>query len=257
MRAAQDRGGAAEKRGIPEVEPALHLRIKHLVFTRTAQIGVEIFFDGIGVDEEVGRLHQEELRVFEEAADRVFEDVDRGHVIGVEQQQQITSAVFETKVDVAGRRMFVASASEVLDAELRTERLQMRAPRTCRFRACWIGLSTFLVGAAVVQQINAQLGVWITYLRRCEQGYLQQVGIFVVGGNEDIYCGPAGRIRRQRHALAQERLRIDEHAEQINRYAVHLGRIQGQRCAIAREIVIGERAKGAPEEIARGEIGTE
>ena len=60
--AAQQRGRAAEEGGVPFVEPALRDLVEHLVLGGHAVEGAQILLDRIGIEKDMRRLHQKQLR---------------------------------------------------------------------------------------------------------------------------------------------------------------------------------------------------
>ena len=93
--AAQHRGRAAEEGGVPLVEAALDDAVEHLVLGRHLLEGAQVALDRIGIEEEVRRLHEEELRIVVEVADRLPQEVARRRVVGVEHDDEFAGRMLQ------------------------------------------------------------------------------------------------------------------------------------------------------------------
>ena len=121
--------------------------------------GREVLLDRIGVQEEVRRLHEEELLVVGEVADRLAQEIAapaRGR--RRTRRSARRSECCEAVVEVAGLGVHVARARQVVARRAAAQSaLQLRAGGAGR-RARRAGRAVdLLVGAAVVEQPDGQL----------------------------------------------------------------------------------------------------
>ena len=151
--------------------------------------GREIALERIGIDEEVRRLDEEQLRVVGEVADRLAQEVARRRVVGVEHGDEFAGRVREAVVEVAGLGVLVARARQVA---ARRDRAQSACSSRAPLAAAAMASSTlsncaFLVGAAVVEQPDRQLvGADSPSPLAAARVVGEKVGILVVGRDEDV-----------------------------------------------------------------------
>jgi hypothetical protein len=65
-------------------------------------MGLEVLFHGRRIDEEMGGLHQEELLVPKEKTHGAAQQIAGGHVVAVQNENQIPTTAVETVVDAGG-----------------------------------------------------------------------------------------------------------------------------------------------------------
>ena len=136
--AAQNGGRAAEERGVPLVEAALDDAVEHLVLARHLVEGPQIALERIGIEEEVRRLDEEELRIVLEIADGFEQEVARRRMVGIEDRDQFAVRMLHAVVEIAGLGMFVAVARQIVDAKIGAE---LSVSSLCRATAAWASSS--------------------------------------------------------------------------------------------------------------------
>jgi hypothetical protein len=119
----------------------------------------------------------------------------RGNVIAVEDGDQLTLGDAEGVIDVARFGMLVVVADDV--------------SATCRF-----GEASELGSAAVVEDIDLELVVWVIHGHGGQHGRLHHVQAFIVGRYENVDCRPfsyGNRHRGWRAFQGPKHLEIADH----------------------------------------------
>ena len=253
VRAPHHRRRAAEVAGAPRVEARLDDAVEHLALVghrRAAAHG------GLGrrrVHEEVRRLHQEDLRIGDEVAQRALQDLRGGHVVAVEEEDEVALRAVKRVVQVPGLGGTIGLARHVGRAHLGRDLLQPVA--ALPHRVATLGMRALLHRAAVVADVDAQQVPRIVDLRRGERGELHDVRILVVGRDQDVHRRPRHAVLRHVHRLAIERPHVHEESQQVQRDRVHLGAEQQRHADEVRRVGVDERLEAAPPQIAQREVG--
>ena len=100
--AAQDRAGAAEEGGVPEIVAVLDHAVEQLALIGNDVKLPEIALEWIGRIEMMRRLHHGQFGVAQKPADGHLQKAARGDVIGIEDGHERRGDGFERGVDVAG-----------------------------------------------------------------------------------------------------------------------------------------------------------
>jgi len=106
-RSPQQRGRTAKERPVPLVEPTLGDRIEHFVLGRHVVEGPQVSLDRVSIQEHVRGLHEKQLRIGEEIADRFAKERLERHVIGVEHDHHRGDRMRKTVIQVSGLCMLV------------------------------------------------------------------------------------------------------------------------------------------------------
>ena len=238
--AAQDRAGAAEERGVPEVVAVLNYAVEELAFVGDDVELAEIALERIGRIKVMRRLHHGQLGVAHEPADGHLEKAARGHVVGIKDSHERRSHGFKRGVDVAGLGKFVVGARAVADAGLECKLLKFLA-------------------ATVVEDVDVELVGGPIHVERAESGEADDVERLVESGNEHVNVGPVFRILGQRNGSTAQGPDGLEVAEKKNDKCVGLGEKQAEdEESVQRAPVIGGVAKeandliDAPVSVAKG-----
>ena len=171
------------------------------------------------------RLTQKEARILAEIADRLLKELLDRDVIGVENDDDLAVGLGQGVVHVAGLGVFVALARDVTRPQILRQRREIGAALLRLSRFGGVGLRAFLVGAAVVEDVDAKFIGGVIHLDGRQDGHREQFRIFVVGGDEDVdawrlLVGEGGR------GLAIQRVRDDEQADRQHRHGINLGDIE-------------------------------
>ena len=209
-----DRTGAAEEGGVPQVVAVLHQAVEQLALVGHGAEGVEVLFERVWREEEVRRLQHRQLRVFEEPAQAHLQEGARRHVVGVEQGDVFTVGDLQRFVKVTGLGVEVVVAANVVHADLAAEVAEV-------------------VAAAVVQHVDTQLVLGPVHCLGGEDGQFYDAQRFVISGDEHVDRRPLFGLGLQPHWRATQRPGGLHVAEDQHDQGVELGRDQ----AVAEEHV--------------------
>ena len=176
--AAQDRAGAAEEGGVPEVVAVLDDAVEELALVGDDAELAEVSLEGIGRIEVVRRLQHAEVGILEEPADGHLQKAARGDVIGIEDGDVGGAEAFEGVVDVAGLGLGVVAAGDVADAGFDGELAELFA-------------------VAVVEDVDVEFVGGPVDVEGGERGVADDAERLVVGGDEEVDFGPVLGIVRQ------------------------------------------------------------
>ena len=251
--APEHRGRSAEERRVPEIEALLNDPVKHLVFPGHLIERLQILLDGVGIDEEMRRLHEEHLRILEEPTDGVLQKIRGGSVVGIQDQNQVARTVLQAVVDVAGLGVNILRAGDVIRAQSLAQGGQGLAAVARHVGPLGVIRIAALVGAAVVEQVNLEFFLGIVHLQGGEKRDLQQLGILVEARHHHIHRRQQVLILRQRHRLPLQRVDIHENTENVDNESVHLSQVKQDGESEAEGVVEAERGECPPIKIVHGQ----
>jgi hypothetical protein len=141
-------------------------------------------------------LNEEKARLFSEESNGALKKITCRRVIGVEDDDEFAGRMGEPIVQIPGFRVLVASARQILHAQLLAQFLQIGVPML-RFGCLYqtIGIS-LLLGSAVVKQNYRQFVRRILYRFGGGERSRQKIPIFVVSRNENVDVGNSSSLRR-------------------------------------------------------------
>ncbi|MCY1224143.1 hypothetical protein D9M72_362880 [compost metagenome] len=161
--------GADAERGAPRILGRLHHVEERALLVDPALGGAQVVLDWIRVVVELGRLHHAHARIAEQAHG-AQQDIAMRREVGVQHQDVGRAAgrgaVAQAVVEIAGLGVGIVRACHVVRADAFAELAQP-------------------VAAGVVQHPDAEVGV--VDRQRRDNGLLQDVQAFVVGGDEDVH----------------------------------------------------------------------
>jgi hypothetical protein len=230
--APQHRAAAAEERGVPQVVAVLHQAVEQLGLVGHDAEGLQVALDRVGRVEEVRRLQHRQLQVAQEGAHRHLQERARGHVVAVEDRDELAIRARQRRVEVAGLGMQVVAAGEVAHAA---------------------GLAELpeLLAAAVVEQVDPQLVDRPVHRLGRQHRAAHHIQRLVVGRNEDVDGGPQAAVLGQGHRLALERHRRLQVTQQQDGQRVELGQQQAPAEHAADHVVEVQRAGQPPVHVAQ------
>ena len=170
--------GAATESGVPGVAAGQHAIEEEALLIGEQARRAEIELHRIRIEEALGRLHDADARVGEEA-ERAIEKIPVRHEVGIEDRDELTVGQLKGMVDVAGFGVAVVGAPEIAHALAGAELLQPIAP-------------------AVVQHPDARIG--IVDALGADDRALEDLQILVVGGNKHV---DRRQLARRRAAQAR------------------------------------------------------
>ena len=137
-RTPDHRTTAAEERGVPQVVAVLHQPVEQFGFVGHDAEGLQVALDRIGRVEEMRRLQHGQLLVTQEGAHRQLQERSRGHMVAVEDRDELAVGARQCGVEVAGLGVQVVAAGEVASPAGQAELLE-------------------IIATAVIEQIDPQL----------------------------------------------------------------------------------------------------
>ena len=151
----------------PAIADRLNPAVETLFIREKPVLHPQIAHHRVGVDKGLRGLNQCNLR-FEQKSNAAIKKGALGNEVGVEDGNQLSSAVAQTMVEVAGLGIDALRSVQVSAAELGSERFHLRA-------------------TAVVE--HPHLGVGIGQVCAANQGSFEHFDRFAVGGNQNVHVG--------------------------------------------------------------------
>jgi hypothetical protein len=220
-RAADDRAGAAEEGGVPEVVAVLDDAVEQLALVGDGLVERQIALEGVGRIEVVRGLQHGQPLLGEEPAQRELQEAARGNVVAVEDGDERGAHLRQRVVDVAGLSVKIVLARDVADPGL-------------------LGEEAEVLAAAVVKDVDVELFGRVVDVDGGQGGVADQRERLVVGGDKDVDVGPVGFAVGQRHGSAPQRKAGLQVAEHHDERGVDLGGEQDQHeQGIERNPVVG------------------
>lgn len=176
------RGSAPEDRAEPVAAGQQHVEEQRLLVPARL-----VVHDRVVVAERVGRLHEGHA-IIGEIAGHGLQDVRRGHMVGVEHEQQVALQARQHGVDVARLRVRIVRARHVHRSEPFGER-------------------PHLGPASVVAQVDRGAAA---HRERPDDRRLDDVDVFVVGGDHDV----DREVERRKARCRWQPPRLDDHDDE-------------------------------------------
>ena len=245
--AAKDRTRTTEEGRVPEVVALLDEVVEERLFRRDLVLEVEVSLEGIGVVEVVRGLDQGRVLVVEEEAHGGLQEAAHGHVIGVEDGDELAVTDHHGVVDIAGLGALVVGSGDVAAAQLLAELLHLGATAIVE------DVDLFereLLGGAVLE--GAHPDARVVDAEGTDDRATYDVGVFVVGGDEDVHRWQLvlGHIERNGGPLLHHR-RLEVAAHHDGE-AVELGAQQGDGQRRVRQRVQVQRLGRSPPQVPTG-----
>ena len=201
---------AAEEGSVQPVQPALDDRIEHLVLARHLAERVQVALKRVRIEEEVRGLDEEEFRVLDEVADRAGQDVRRRNVVGVQDEDQFPVRILERGVDIAGLRVIVLFAGQVVRAEAGADFLQVVMTRLGFGGLLRVGLGALTERAAIIKQIDLHAAGRVVHIEGRGQRDFEKIVGLIIAGDQDV----DGRASGRRHRRRARRALVDIHRQE-------------------------------------------
>ena len=232
--AADHRAGAAEEGRIPHVVPVLHQSIKQRAFVRRFAKSPQVALKRVRGEEVVRRLHHRQLLLFQEPAHGHLQKRTGRHVVAVENRHELALGVLQRVVDIAGFRVLMGGARNVVHPDVFGELAELFAP-------------------AVVEDPDIKLVLRPVDPLRSVNGVFHHVEVFVIGRHENIDRRPLRHILRQRDRLTVQRPHDLEIAQHQHHPGVGFSKQQNYPAHQAHGVIPVERRGVAPPDVAAGD----